>query len=264
MGRRRWGLTGRDRLSDGIQMDLKSNTARSRLASSLAWGSWYKRPFDLSLLVVIHLLLLPLWLLLWTIIPLAIRLSDWGPVFYKQKRTGKNGRVFTILKFRTMVPDAELTGPPWTTVKDPRVTWIGKFLRRTALDELPEVLNIWRGDMSLVGPRALEVAEQKELEQKIPGFAKRLQILPGLTGLAQIYDTDDTADGKYRYDMEYLTHMSPWQDLKLLMVSVRNTLGARWDRRTGKPPTTSSIPTAANLDSPQVEPINERTTNFRR
>ncbi|MCH8282883.1 MAG: sugar transferase [Chloroflexi bacterium] len=234
------------------------------MAGSRAWGSWYKRPFDLGLLVVAHLLLLPLWLLLWTIIPLLIWLGDRGPIFYKQKRIGKNGRVFIILKFRTMVPDADRSGPPWTTEGDPRVTRFGRLLRRTALDELPEVVNIWKGDMSFVGPRALDVVEQKVLEQEIPGFAKRLQILPGLTGLAQIYDTEDTADGKYRYDMEYLTHMSPWQDLKLLMVSVRNTLGARWDRRTGKPPTTSSIPTAANLDSPQVEPINERTTNFRR
>ena len=134
-----------------------------------------------------------------------------------------------------MGTDAEVKGPPWTTVDDPRVTRIGKFLLRTALDELPEVFNIWKGDMSLVGPRALGVAEQKDLEQKIPGFAKRLQILPGLTGLAQIYDSDDTADDKFRYDMEYLTHMGPWQDIKLLMVSVWNTLAARWDHRLGKP-----------------------------
>ena len=239
-------------------MDSKSNKAQSRLAGSLAWGSWYKRPFDLSLLVVAHLLLLPLWLLLWTLIPLLIRLGDRGPVFYKQKRTGKNGRVFTMFKFRTMVPDAELTGPPWTTVKDPRVTWIGKFLRRTALDELPEVLNIWRGDMSLVGPRALEVAEQKELEQKIPGFAKRLQILPGLTGLAQIYDSDDTADGKFRYDMEYLTYMNPWRDLKLLMVSVWNTLSARWDRRTGKPNIAGETPASYELGSQGDKTVDER------
>ena len=230
-------------------MGLKSNKVQIRLSGSRAWGSWYTRPFDLGFLVVAHLLLLPLWLLLWTIIPLLIWLGDRGPIFYKQKRIGKNGRVFTILKFRTMVPDADRRGPPWTTEGDPRVTRFGKLLRRTALDELPEVLNIWKGDMSLVGPRALEVAEQKGLEQQIPGFAKRLQILPGLTGLAQIYDSNDTADDKFRYDMEYLHQMSPWLDLKLLMVSVWNTLSVRWDHRAGKSTMVGETPASYELGS---------------
>ena len=215
--------------------ELNNDGDRDWLAGRVGWRTWYKRPFDLTLLILAHVLFLPLWLLLWTLIPLLIWLGDWGPIFYKQKRIGKNGKVFTILKFRTMVPDADRRGPPWTTEEDPRVTRFGRLLRRTALDELPELLNIWKGDMSLVGPRALEVAEQKGLEQKIPGFAKRLQILPGLTGLAQIYDSDDTAEDKFRYDMEYITHMSPWQDIKLLLVSVLNTLSAGWDHRVGKP-----------------------------
>ena len=136
----------------------------------------YKRRFDLTVLVLAHMLLMPLWLLLWTIIPVLIWLSDRGPVFYKQKRVGKDGQVFTILKFRTMVPGAESTGPAWTTEGDPRVTRFGKLLRRMALDELPETLSIWKGDMSLVGPRALDLEEQRGLEQQIPGFAQRLQV----------------------------------------------------------------------------------------
>ena len=194
----------------------------------------YKPWFDLTVLILAHILLLPVWLLLWTVIPILIRLGDRGPVFYKQARVGKGGRVFTVFKFRTMVPDAEYKGAAWTMDQDPRVTKVGKLLRRTALDELPEVLNIWRGEMSLVGPRALDVEEQRSLEKLIPGFEGRLHVRPGLTGLAQIYDPRDDAHEKFHYDLEYLQRMSPWLDMKLLILSVRNTLGVKWDRRSGK------------------------------
>ena len=186
------------------------------------------------MLVLAHILLLPLWLLLWTIIPIIIRLGDRGPVFYKQDRVGKGGHIFTVFKFRTMVPDADGKSAAWTMDQDPRVTRVGKLLRRTALDELPEVLNIWKGDMSLVGPRPLDVQEQKSLEKLIDGFEDRLQVRPGLTGLAQIYDPKDDAHDKFHYDLEYLQRMSPWLDVKLLILSVRNTLSVKWDRRSGK------------------------------
>ncbi|PKB84266.1 MAG: hypothetical protein BZY88_00640 [SAR202 cluster bacterium Io17-Chloro-G9] len=195
----------------------------------------YKPWFDLSILIVAHLLLLPLWILLWTSIPLLIWLGDRGPIFYRQKRSGKDGHVITILKFRTMVPDADRTGPAWTTEDDPRLTRVGKILRRTALDELPETLSIWKGEMSLVGPRALDLEEQQALEQQIPNFAARLQVRPGLTGLAQIYDRNDVSENKFYYDLEYLDRMGPWLDLRLLVLSVWNTVMARWDRRGGKP-----------------------------
>jgi lipopolysaccharide/colanic/teichoic acid biosynthesis glycosyltransferase len=195
----------------------------------------YKRWFDLTILGLAHALALPIWALLWTFIPLLIWLGDRGPVFYKQKRVGMEGRAFTVLKFRTMVLDADRKGPAWTTDGDVRVTRVGRLLRRTGLDELPEILNIWKGEMSLVGPRALDVDEEKLLERQIPGFEGRLQVLPGLTGLAQVYDrTDDSLD-KFRYDQEYLRRMGPWLDLKLLVLSLRNTLAARWDHRSGKP-----------------------------
>ena len=200
----------------------------------------YKAWFDLGILVAVHVLLLPILVVLWTVIPLLIWLGDRGPIFYKQQRVGKHGRVFTIRKFRTMVMDAQLKGPAWTTQGDLRVTRIGKILRPTALDELPEVLNIWNRDMSLVGPRALVVEEQRDLEERIPGFSQRLMVLPGLTGLAQVFDRDDEANDKFRYDLEYLKCMSPWLDLRLLARSVWNTLGARWDRRGGKPGTAAA------------------------
>lgn len=194
----------------------------------------YKRSYDLTVLVLAHVLLLPLWILLWVAVPIAIWLGDRGPVFYRQKRAGANGQVITILKFRTMIPEAERAGPAWTTEKDPRITPVGRILRRTALDELPELLSIWKGDMSLVGPRALDIEEQTALEQEIEGFSVRLKVRPGLTGLAQVYDRRDDATDKLAYDIRYLETMSPWLDTKLLILSVFNSLSARWDQRAGK------------------------------
>ena len=195
---------------------------------------WYKRPFDVGLLLLAHILLLPLWLVLWTFIPIAIWLEDRGPIFYKQQRAGKDGRIFTIRKFRTMVPNADLIGPAWTIQGDLRLTRVGKVLRRTALDELPELGSIFKGDMSLVGPRALAVGEQETLQQEITGFVDRLSVRPGLTGLAQIYDREDNANDKIKYDLQYLQRMGPWLDTTLLTLSVWNTIARRWDKRGGK------------------------------
>lgn len=202
----------------------------------------YKRSFDLSILIAAHAALLPLWLLLWTLIPVLVWLGDRGPIFFRQQRAGKDGKTFTILKFRTMVPESDTKGPAWTTEGDLRVTAVGKMLRRTALDELPGLLSIWKGDMSLVGPRALDVVEQQMLEREIPGFESRLQVVPGLTGLAQVHDKLDIASDKFRYDLEYIERMNFWLDLNLLLLSVRNTLLARWDRRVGKLSGPGSLP----------------------
>ena len=195
----------------------------------------YKRPFDLIVLVLSTILLAPLFLLLWTAIPLAIWLADRGPVFYRQQRPGKNSRLFTVRKFRTMIPDADQQGPAWTTENDNRLTRVGKILRKTALDELPQLLNIWKGDVSFVGPRALPIQEQAFFEETIPGFRDRLRIRPGLTGLAQVYNQQDDANSKLSYDLEYIEHMSPWMDARLLVISLWNTVLARWDKRGGKP-----------------------------
>jgi len=208
--------------------------AGSKSSPTRTDGRRYKRLFDILVLIVAHVTLLPLWILLWTLIPLLIWLGDRGPIFFRQQRAGKDGAIFTILKFRTMVPDSDSKGPAWTTHGDPRVTPVGKILRRTALDELPGILSIWKGDMSLVGPRALDVEEHLLLEQEIPGFAERLKVMPGLTGLAQVHDRMDNAHDKFRYDMEYICHMGLRLDVRLLILSVYNTFLARWDRRVGK------------------------------
>ena len=217
---------------------MSLNTVDEDTRSGAVQQAQQKRLFDLAVLFAGHLALLPLWILIWIIVPLAIWLNDRGPVFYKQLRVGKNGQIFTMFKFRTMVPDAELCGPMWTTEGDPRVTAVGKILRRTALDELPGVFSILKGDMSLVGPRALDVEEQRLLEREIPGFAKRLEVMPGLTGLAQVYDRTDSAHKKLEYDLEYVQMGNIWLDVKLIGLSIRNTMIAKWDHRSGKPNTT--------------------------
>ena len=207
---------------------MGENTKSNRRSDNYKF--WFDRTFMLSA----HLILLPFWIFLWIIIPLTIWLDDRGPIFYRQQRAGKNGRTFTILKFRTMVPDAELRGPSWTTKDDPRITRVGRLLRRTALDELPGILSVWKGDMSLVGPRALDLAEHQSSVRQIPGFEQRLQVRPGLTGLAQVYDKEDRTEIKLNFDLKYLEQMSLWLDCKLLVLSVKNTLTANWDRRSGK------------------------------
>jgi lipopolysaccharide/colanic/teichoic acid biosynthesis glycosyltransferase len=194
----------------------------------------YKRPLDLTILLAAHLALAPVFLLLWAVLPVLVWLEDRGPIFYRQQRPGKGGKLFTVLKFRTMVVNADKIGPAWTQDKDPRITRVGRVLRRTALDELPSVLSIWKGDMSFVGPRALPVKEQRFLETQIPGFAGRLSVRPGLTGMAQVYDMEDDAPTKLRYDLEYISRMNLLLDVKLILFSARNTLMGRWDVRTGK------------------------------
>ena len=215
----------------------------------------YKRPFDLMILLSAHVLLLPLWLMIWTLVPIAIWLEDRGPIFYNQRRAGKNGQVFIVHKFRTMIPNADRSGPAWTIQEDPRLTRVGKILRRTALDELPELWSVFKGDMSFVGPRPLDEIEQNRLEQQIPGFQRRLLIRPGLTGLAQVYDPADVAINKFKFDIEYLEHLSPWLDGKLIFLSILNSLGAQWDRRDGKPQETEHQPTEIESDNVQEDVV---------
>ena len=196
----------------------------------IATNDWWKRPFDLSVLTVVHIVLAPVWLVLWTFIPLAIWLYDRGPVFYTQDRLGKNGRVFKVYKFRSMVPDAERsTGAVWAADDDPRITPIGAFLRARALDELPQVINMWRGDISLVGPRAERPELFEEFTAQQPEFRLRLAVRPGMTGIAQIYGRYSTDPrNKLRYDLIYIRRMSPRLDIWLMAASVIVTLRARW------------------------------------
>ena len=195
----------------------------------------HKRPMDLSIIFVSHALLFPIWTILWVAIPTIIVIASGRPVFHRQTRVGKNGRHFEMVKFRTMVNDAERVGTSWTVVDDPRITKFGRVLRKTALDELPQLFNILRGEMSFVGPKPLAVSEHEILSKAHPEFPKRLAVIPGLTGLAQVYDRQDEASTKLQYDLEYIARTSLWLDTKLVFLSGINTCLGRWDKRSGKP-----------------------------
>jgi lipopolysaccharide/colanic/teichoic acid biosynthesis glycosyltransferase len=195
-----------------------------------------KRAFDCALAGVGLVVSAPLWAL----IAIAIKMEDGGPIFFRQARVGLGGRVFDALKFRSMVPDAEArTGPVQATENDPRVTRVGRLLRATAMDELPQLWNILIGDMSFVGPRPLrpgeiDVADDGRLVklEEIPGYDIRHGVRPGLTGLAQVYAARDLRRaGKFRLDRLYLRKAGLCLDCKLLALSFWITGRGEWERR---------------------------------
>ena len=180
---------------------------------------------------------------LWAVIALMIKLEDGGPVFYGQQRSGLNGVPFEVRKFRSMIPDAEANvGAVQATANDPRITRIGRLLRATAMDELPQLWNIFRGDMSFTGPRALRPGEIEvcgrgvvEKLEDVPGFAERSSVRPGLTGIAQIYAPRDiTRRWKFRYDLLYVRRQSFWLDVRLIMLSFWITFRGTWEARGSK------------------------------
>jgi len=206
---------------------------------SLRRALFLKRPFDVALSSAGLLLASPLWAL----ISLAVWLEDRGPVFYAQERVGRGGRTFRALKFRSMVPDAEKgRGPVQAAENDPRVTRVGRILRATAMDELPQLVNIFKGDMSFVGPRALRPTEievganpQGKSVAEIRGGAERHAVRPGLTGLSQVFLPGETPRRKkFRYDLFYIKNMSFWLDLKLIALSFWITARGRWESREDK------------------------------
>jgi exopolysaccharide biosynthesis polyprenyl glycosylphosphotransferase len=195
------------------------------------WEWVLKRLIDIIISLVVLIGFLPIWL----IISLIIKLDSPGPVFYKQKRIGKNRREFEVIKFRSMVQGAEQeTGPKWAEKNDPRVTRFGKFLRKTGLDEIPQFFNVLMGDMSIVGPRPERDYFVNELERSIQFYSRRLIIKPGITGWAQIkYKYDETIDDvreKLRYDLYYIENMSVILDLKIIIQTL--LVGLRRKHRT--------------------------------
>jgi lipopolysaccharide/colanic/teichoic acid biosynthesis glycosyltransferase len=161
---------------------------------------------------------------------LLVKLTSRGPVLYSQIRLGQGGRPFRIYKLRTMTHNCEaLTGPCWSTVGDPRITGVGRFLRRTHVDELPQLWNILIGDMSLIGPRPERPEMVNTLEKVIPRYRQRMADLPGLTGLAQIQlppDTDlSSVRKKLAHDLYYLERMSFWLDVRIVLATVGKVLG---------------------------------------
>ena len=163
------------------------------------------------------------------LVALVVKLTSAGPILYRQRRVGKNGALITILKFRSMVQDAEAdTGARWSTGTDPRVTPVGNFLRRSRLDELPQLWNVLRGDMSFVGPRPERPEFQAELAARIPYYDQRHSVRPGLTGWAQVRhpyaSSVNDSMGKLQYDLFYIKHMSFTFDLLIILETIKTVL----------------------------------------
>ena len=174
------------------------------------------------------------------LIALGIKIEDGGPVFFTQERVGRGCRTFRAYKFRSMIVDAErATGAVQATANDPRVTRMGRLLRATAFDELPQLWNIFRGDMSVVGPRPLRPGEADTTADgrhlplaDIPGYERRHRMRPGLTGLAQVHARRDLPrTGKFRYDLLYQRRATFCLDLKLIVQSFWITARGRWEHR---------------------------------
>lgn len=220
-------------------MRLRESSGRSPKFNNKKMDLWAKRIFDISLSFFGLLLSAPLWLM----VAIFIKLEDGGPVFYSQERLGLNGTLFKAWKFRSMVVGAEgAGGPVQSTVNDPRITKIGHILRASAMDELPQIWNIFRGDMSFVGPRAIRPAEREVRSGKenvdaadVSGYKERQSVIPGLTGVAQIYGSHETPRrNKFRYDILYIKKRSFWVDIRLIVLSFWITFRGKWESREKK------------------------------
>jgi len=200
---------------------------------------WSKRALDVALSGLGLLASAPVW----GLIAAAVKVEDGGPIFDGQERVGEGGRVFRALKFRSMIPDAEAgVGALQATDHDPRVTRVGRVMRATAMDELPQLWNIFVGDMSFVGPRALRPGEietsgdgRHVAMEDVAGYVERHTVRPGLTGIAQIFAPRDVPRRyKFKYDQIYVRRQSFALDLKLILLSFWITFRGRWEHRGDK------------------------------
>lgn len=187
----------------------------------------YQRVLDIVLSVIGLLVGIPLII----VFGILIKIEDNGPITYKQERLGKGGKKFYIYKLRSMRTDAEKFGAQWAEKDDPRITKVGKFIRKTRIDEIPQLFNILKGDMSIIGPRPERPLFTEEFNQEIPGFIDRLAVKPGLTGWAQVNGGYEITPGeKLREDIYYIKNRSILLDLKILFKTVKVVLtgdGAR-------------------------------------
>jgi lipopolysaccharide/colanic/teichoic acid biosynthesis glycosyltransferase len=188
----------------------------------------FKRAMDILFALPCLLVALPIILVL----AVVVKLTSKGPAFYLQERVGKDGRVFKMAKLRTMIANAEAeSGPVWATKNDPRETLVGRVLRRTHLDELPQLWNVLKGDMSVIGPRPERPVFVERFKRDIPNYTDRLAVRPGITGWAQVnhvYDRNvDDVREKVRFDCEYIQKMGLAIDLRILVGTVRRMLGLK-------------------------------------
>jgi sugar transferase (PEP-CTERM system associated) len=217
------GKIGGERFRLG-QMVFADVTRRTRLYRRA------RRLLDFALAIIIGMLAAPLMLLT----ALAIKLDSRGPIFYLQERVGLHNAIFRIVKFRSMRVDAEANGPVWAVQSDSRVTRVGRWIRKLRIDELPQLINIIRGEMSLIGPRPERPVFIKQLELQIPYYSERHLVKPGLTGWAQVrypYGASiEDAREKHKYDLYYIKNQSPMLDLLILLETARIVLFGRFSR----------------------------------
>jgi sugar transferase (PEP-CTERM system associated) len=215
-----------ERLTGKISTD-HLQTGRMVFAETGLWARPYRRlrrVFDVVSCLVGMALSLPIMILT----AIAIRIESPGPVFYTQERVGLHGRKFRIFKFRSMQADAEAHGPAWARENDPRVTRVGRIIRRLHIDETPQFVNILRGEMSLIGPRPERPEFVERLEERIPYYSERHLVKPGLTGWAQVsypYGASvEDAREKHQYDLYYIKNQSPLLDAIVLLETARVVL----------------------------------------
>lgn len=174
------------------------------------------RTIDVMLSLTMLMLVAPIM----AVLALVVRLDSTGPAIYRQERLGLGGKPFVVLKFRSMRIDAEAAGPAWASLRDPRVTRVGAFLRASRLDELPQLWNVLCGDMALIGPRPERPHFVETLSAEIPHFRERMAVKPGLTGWAQVnfrYGASiEDARTKLSYDLYYVLHRSFWMNVRIL------------------------------------------------
>jgi exopolysaccharide biosynthesis polyprenyl glycosylphosphotransferase len=191
---------------------------------------WAKRVFDVVMSIAMLAVVAPLMV----ITALAIKIDSRGPLFYRQERVGRSGRRFVLWKFRSMAADAEKDGAVWATINDERVTRVGRFIRRTRIDELPQVFNVLLGPMSFVGPRPERPVFVDKLKAQVPFYWLREMVKPGITGWAQIrypYGASiEDAKNKLELDLYYIKHGSLFLDLAIIFHTVRHVLLGRGAR----------------------------------
>lgn len=184
-------------------------------------GKLLKRILDIVISLLAMILLLPVFV----VIVIAIRVSSKGPTIFEQQRAGKNGKPFIFYKFRTMKPDVDPFGPSPKTGDDLRLTKVGKFLREYSLDELPQLFNVLKGDMSIIGPRPLYVSQMAEWDER---QKKRLLVKPGLTGLAQISGRGElTREEKLELDVKYVETAGFLTDIKIILATIAQVFGRK-------------------------------------
>jgi exopolysaccharide biosynthesis polyprenyl glycosylphosphotransferase len=183
-----------------------------------------KRIFDIVTALLIGIMTAPIML----VAALIVRLESPGPVIYRQDRVGEHGKEFAVLKFRSMRNDAEKNGAQWAQVNDPRITKFGNFMRKTRIDELPQLLNVLKGEMSFIGPRPERMVFIEELEKQIPHYNLRHLIKPGLTGWAQVmypYGASvEDAKRKLEYDLHYIKRQSFYMDMVIMFKTLKTVL----------------------------------------